>query len=755
MSDVAGSAVASGGAAQARFAARLKRALGDPQRLLLRAIAIEIAERRFFLWLPVAAGSGAVWYLLADREPSLWYASAAAALFGMLAFVLRGRRSAFAIALCLCCFCLGLLSAGWRTARVAAPVLDHIQVITLEGFIEEMDFRQTGARFLLRPVKAEGLAPDTLPYRVRLTLNRTPPFEAGAYVRLKARLLPPAQASLPGGYDFARDAWFAKIGAVGNVLGRIEVLAPPAPPDLLTRFMMAVDRGRNALAQRVDRTIGGEPGAIAAAMVTGKRDLLSDDTKEVIREAGIFHIITISGVQMTFVAGIFFVGLRRLLALSPMLALRYPIKKWAAAAAIFGAICYDILTGSRVGTERALAMTMILLAAVLVDRQALSMRNLAIAAALVIAFQPDALLSASFQLSFAAVAALVAVYEARAAFAAERRADFGPAPAAISAAWKERLALLRERLGHGPAALVFATFCATSATASFMAYNFHDLSPYVLIGNPLTLLIIELFAVPGALLGTLLYPLGLDGFVWHYVGLGISFVLWAARRIGSMPGSTIHVSAFAPWAIVFLALSVLSAVIWRSTLLRLTAIPLAVLGICGAAAGPSFDVAVAADGDTLALRGADGTLSVLGHHPSLFAAEQWLSAAADDRDPRAAIDRSACDRIGCVGILPDGRAVSLVFDRTAFAEDCLRADIVVTPLYAPPGCAAALVLDRDRLKETGAVTLAARGAGWTITTARGIDEDRPWSPAPKPRWGRAPRTDALIAVSDDPSAPLE
>jgi competence protein ComEC len=260
-----------------------------------------------------------------------------------------------------------------------------------------------------------------MPYRVRLTLARTPPFEAGTYVRLKARLLPPAQASLPGRYDFARDAWFAKIGAVGNVLGHVDVMAPPAPPDLLSAFMMAVDRGRNALARRVCTTIGGEPGAIAAAMVTGKRDLLSDDTKEIIREAGIFHIITISGVQMTLVAGIFFVGLRWLLALSPTLALRYPIKKWAAAAAILGAIFYDILTGSRVGTERALIMTTIMLAAVLVERQSLSMRKFAIAAGIVIAFEPETLLDASFQLSFAAVAALVAVLEARSASPASGR----------------------------------------------------------------------------------------------------------------------------------------------------------------------------------------------------------------------------------------------------------------------------------------------------------------------------------------------
>lgn len=327
MSERAGTAIASG-VAPHRFGARLAR-FGDLVRENLhRAIDIELAERRFFLWLPVAAGAGVVLYLTADREPSLWYAGFAAMLFGALAALMRNHRIARGVMLVLCCLCLGVASASWRAARVASPALDRIRVATLEGRIEEMDFRQTGARFLLRVDKAEGLAPDVTPYRVRLTTRRTPDFEAGTYVRLKARLLPAAQESLPGGYDFARDAWFMRISAVGNVLGHIEAL-PARPPGLIDAALMALDRGRNALARRIDAIVGGEVGAVAAAMVTGKRDLLGDDTKQVIREAGIFHIITISGVQMTLMAGIFFVGLRRLLALAPALALRYPIKQWA------------------------------------------------------------------------------------------------------------------------------------------------------------------------------------------------------------------------------------------------------------------------------------------------------------------------------------------------------------------------------------------------------------------------------------------
>jgi len=743
MGDLTGSAVAKRpAAAGGAFALRWQR-FGLMRTALRRAFEEEIAQRRFFLWIPVAAGAGAIFYLQADREPSLGYASALAAIFALAAWGTRGKPVVFALMIGLCAVCCGMVSAAWRSARVAAPVLDRIKIATLEGFIEEMDFRREGARFLLRVTAAEGLKPEETPFRVRLTIRRAPPFEAGTYVHLKARLLPPAHASLPGGYDFARDAWFMRLGGVGNVLGAMNAAAPPARPDFFLNAMSAIDRGRNALARRVDQTIGGDAGAIAAAMVTGKRDLLSETAKEIIREAGIFHIITISGVQMTLVAAIFFIGLRRALALSPTLALRYPIKKWAAAVAIIGALFYDIATGSRVGTERALVMTMIMLAAVILDRQALTMRNLAFAALVVIAIEPEALLGASFQLSFAAVAALVAVYEGRMAALARGR-DAHAAHAAIPVRadnlWG-RFAMVREWLRHGPGALLFATFCATSATASFMAYNFHELSPYVLIGNPLTLLIIEMFAVPGALLGTLLYPLGLDAWIWHYVGGGIGFIMWAARLIGSLPGSTIHLPAFAPWAIVFLAFAVLSAVIWRSVMFRLSAIPLLLIGLSGAVSGPDFDLAVAPAGDAVAMRGSNGQLSVIGQRPSAFAAEQWLRADADGRLARAAVTKDTCDKWGCTGYLKDGRAVSIVTGKNAFAEDCLRAAIIVTPLYAPGGCAAPLIIDRDRLRETGALTLKIPadqpGGDFIVRTARAIGEDRPWSRPPLRQWGRA------------------
>ena len=389
------------------------------------AVEKEVALRRPFLWTPVAAGAaGALLYFSADHEPSLAFALALFAAFALGAFRARETPRFFAPLLLLACVSGGFFSACWRAARVDAPILPRIGIGFLTGFVEEVDLRRAGARFVLRVASAEGLPGDAAPARVRLTTRGEPNFKAGDFIALKARLLPPAHASLPGGYDFARDAFFLGLGAVGSALGRVEVMPPPDPAPLSLRFFAAVDRARNALAFRVYNELQGDAGAIAAAMVTGKRDFLSENAKDLIRRAGIFHVVTISGVQMSLVAGIFFVGLRRLFACSRTLALNYPIKKWAAALAIFAAILYDLGTGSRVGAERALVMTLVMLVAVLFNRPALSMRNLAWAAFFVLAFEPEALLGASFQLSFAAVAALIAVFEAR----GESRAAMRDAP---------------------------------------------------------------------------------------------------------------------------------------------------------------------------------------------------------------------------------------------------------------------------------------------------------------------------------------
>jgi competence protein ComEC len=418
-----------------------------------------------------------------------------------------------------------------------------------------------------------------------------------------------------------------------------------------------------------------------------------------------------------------------------------------------GSLLYDIATGSRVGTERALVMTLIVLGAVIVDRRALTMRNLAFAVFAVVAIEPEAILGVSLQLSFAAVAALVAVMEARLASLESDPDPFLPQRGRALAGG------LFADLFHKPLGLLIATACATGATASFMAYHFHDFSPYVLIGNPLTLTVIEFFAVPGALLGAALYPLGLDAPVWLYVGTGIKLILWAARFIAEAPGSTLHLRAFAPYALPFLALAVISATVWRTWTFRASAIPLVIIGVIGATHGPRYDVIVAPSGDQAAVRDADGLLQVVGKRFNAFAAEQWLTADGDGRDPASARDPDApCDRLGCVAALPEGESLSIVIDRMAFDEDCARAEVVVSTLSAPANCRAKFVLDDKALARFGAVGLSwSDDKGFTLASDRSSLQNRPWSAAPPPEVDddRLARPGHATSRGADPADPDE
>ena len=305
------------------------------------------------------------------------------------------------------------------------------------------------------------------------------------------------------------------------------------------------------------------------------------------------------------------------------------------------------------------------------------------------------------------------------------------------------------------ARLLVATVAATSATAPVMASNFHEISPYVVVGNPLTLAIIEFFAVPGALIGSLLYPLGLDRFVWHWVGWGIDLVLWAARLIAAAPGATLTVPAFAPWTLPCFALATCSAVIWRSPVLRLTALPLFALGLVGTRPAAALRPDRRADRRRRGLpEPRRGALAVPGKRND-FAAAQWLKADGDARDRRPGrtadgAPAQRCDAIACVANLPDGKTLSLVAKPEAFEEDCRRADVIVTAALCP-GELRRRTDRRPRVAGRAPARSAFTGRNGALigVPARATGENRPWSPAPTPRATRpAPRPPRVTASPD-------
>jgi competence protein ComEC len=361
-------------------------------------------------------------------------------------------------------------------------------------------------------------------------------------------------------------------------------------------------------------------------------------------------------------------------------------------------------------------MTIVMFGAVLVDRPALSIRNLSIAALIVLTREPEALLGPSFQMSFGAVAAMMALVPLM-----QRRQREG-APASLlerGLAW----------IGQAMLGLVTTTLVASIATAPFAAYHFQSLNPYGLIGNALALPLVSLVVMPSAVLGVLAYPFGLDRPVWQLMGAAVSQVLDISAWVGGFSGSTIVVPALGVGALIFLSIGLIVLTLPASSLRWLALVP-AGAGLAFAVAPHRYDIFIDRDGAGAAIRNAGGQLTLVGR-PSDFVAEQWLRA---DGDARAVDDVSLkrdarCDSAGCVVAAADGQWIAFVQEFGAFEEDCRRATVIVSRLEAPPACRASFVLDGKVLKERGATTLRFSTEAVELRSVRKGRELLPWAGA--------------------------
>ncbi len=697
--------------------------LPDGRKWLAEAIACEVEQRRLFPWIAICFGLGIVLFFQAEGRPSLWAPLSAFVLCCAGGVVLRRKLVTLSVMIGLSAVFAGFAAGVMRAGSVAAPVLSRTMIVPITGFVEAMEDRPEGKRLLLRVTDMKGIAEAERPRLVRVTLRKTDGLAPGQFVGGTARLLPPPQPAWPGGYDFARDAYFKGIGAVGSFTGTVRRLDPPTPPDLSLRIAALVDESRNALTQRIATSIGGSAGGVGAALVTGKRGLIPEAANDALRAAGIYHIVSISGLHMVLAAGTFFWLVRALLTLAPSLALLWPVKKIAAVIAMLGAAAYCVFSGSDVATERSLIMTLVMFGAILADRPALSIRNLSLAALIVLAREPEALLGPSFQMSFGAVAAMMALVPLM-----HRRPSEGTPETLIGRGLRWT--------GQAVLGLVTTTLVASIATAPFAAYHFQTLNPYGLVGNALALPLVSLVVMPSAVLGVLAYPFGLDRPIWQLMGMAVSQVLDVSSWVGTFSGSTVVVPALGAGALGLLSVGLLMLTVPASAL-RWAALVPAGAGLLLAATPTRHDIYVDRDGSGAAIRSADGHLTLVGK-PSAFVAEQWLRADGDGRSPDdPALRRNArCDRAGCVVEAPERRHVAFVQDISAFEEDCRRAAVVIARLHAPPNCGAALVLDREALTARGAATISFGSAAVEIRSVKKGRETLPW-PGTKAAEARA------------------
>lgn len=569
-------------------------------------------------------------------------------------------------------------------------------------------------------------------------------------MRLRAVLLPPPRPIAPGAFDFARRDYFRRIGATGYVV------APPEPQirDAAGQggFALGLARLRQTITGRITASLGGAAGGIAAALLTGDRGGIPKETLGALRNSGLAHLLAISGLHLSLVAVILFFCIRAGLALIEPMALRRPIKKIAAVAALVGAFGYLLLTGATVPTQRAFIMLAIVLLGVLVDRVAISMRLVAWAAVVVLLMAPESLLSVSFQMSSAAVVALVAVYEALRMHAPGWRSD---------PRWWRRIVLY-------VGAVALTTFVAGAATGPFAVFHFNKLALFGVAANLIAVPITAFWVMPLGLAALFLMPFGLEQLALVPMGWGLDAVIGAAETVAAWPGAVTLLPAMPDWGLVAIALGGLWLALWRGGW-RFAGVAVLAGGLASGLFTPSPDVLVSEAGRLLAVKAPDGTLVLSSRRFARFQGSAWLRQAGQPTtrdwpvDPgllrgkrKRAYEQAAggaatpasgpapwlaCDGLGCI-YRSKSQVVALAQDERALAEDCRRATVVVSLQPLAGRCPSARrKVDRFDLWRAGTHAIYLSPKSIRVVTVRGAQGGRPWTrnPENRPAGKRRPR----------------
>ncbi|WP_206365768.1 ComEC/Rec2 family competence protein [Sphingomonas naasensis] len=653
---------------------------------------LEAEREQLVLWLPVAFGGGiAAWFLLPDAARWLGFTLSALALALVAVALPGGGRAPRVLAVAGLALAAGCALVWWRSDHVAAPVLARPAVVLVTGRVERVE--RLPARGMVRVTLAPQGHAD-LPPRIRVSLDQADAVAGiapGAVIRLRARLMPPPDAAVPGAYDFARVAWFAGLGATGRGFAPIAVVRPAAAPgaDLRAR-----------LSDHIQSRIAGSGGGIASALATGDQGAIAEEDAEAMRRSGLAHLLSVSGLHVTAVTAAAMLLVLRLLALSPALALRWRLPLVAAGAGALAAVGYTLLTGAEVPTIRSCAAALLVLLALSLGREAITLRLVAAGALLVLLLWPEALAGPSFQLSFAAVTAIVALHESP-----RVRGWFAPR--------EERRG---RRLLRGLASLLLTGLVVELALMPIGLFHFHKAGVYGALANIVAIPLTTFVIMPLEALALALDLVGLGAPLWWLAARALDLLLWLAHTTASAPGAVAALPAMPGGAYALIVAGGLWVALWRTRVRWAGVLPFAI-GMGWALLTPPPDLLVTGDGRHLAIRMAGGEMALLRDR----AGDYTRSVLGENSGAEDAallllsdVPGARCSPDLCLVELDAGarrwrvlatRSGYLVPWREMIAA-CRAADVVVSERRLPPGCAPRwLKLDRDTLARSGGVAI--------------------------------------------------
>lgn len=671
---------------------------------------LEAERERIGLWLPVALGVGiAAWFALPAKAH--WIGLLLLLAAGLCGGLLIGWQSRLGRLVVLGC---GVMAAGvlliWtRAVWVAAPVLAGPVVTEFSAIVERAE--PLPAKGQIRILALPQNRTD-LPPRVRLTLRseQAATLTGGETIGVRARLMPPPTASLPGGYDFAQRAWFDRIGAVGTVLGDVSRTprAGATTPPLRAR-----------LSAHIHGQVDGSAGGIAAALVTGDRGAISEADEEAMRRSGLAHLLSISGLHVTAVVGFAMLLTMRLLALSRRLALAGYVLPLAAAAGALAGGGYTLLAGAEVPTLRSFIAALLVLIAFLMGREALTLRLVAAGALIVLIWRPESLAGPSFQLSFAAVTAIIALHESRPMRSFLMRRE-EPWPV---------------RFGRAIAGLLLTGLVVEVALAPIALFHFHKAGLYGALANVVAIPLTTFVIMPAEALALLFDSVGLGAPFWWITEQALLALIGLAHGVADAPGAVAMMPSFPRWSFALAVFGGLWLLLWKTGWRRVGAVPLAI-GMAALLVQPRPDLLVTSDGRHIAAALPDGGYALLRDRAGDYVRDSMAEAAGVDA-PLAALtdlDHVECNRDFCRWSQGEGSARRIILasrgrDRIEGAEmaaACAAADVVISDRWLPHECVGRwITIDRDSLATSGGLALYMGEKPEAVATLRAGD-GHPW-----------------------------
>ncbi len=670
-------------------------------------------------WLAVVFAAGILtWFAL--KTPTLWMGAIGAGLIVCLFAIAMWRRDEergqlrHAVIACSLMFAAGVCVIWLRSEVVGAQAIDRPVVERVQGFVLERQDQPSRDRIRLTMAVRDAGTGQGRKIRVNVPLEDVAEAEAeagagssvegtaggalaeGAVLRMRVRLMPPASPMLPGSYDFARAAWFKGLAATGSLVGGIEVIEP-APQ------ASGIAAAQRALSAHVRSRIDGSAGTIAAAFASGDRGAIEEADEDAMRDAGLTHLLAISGLHVSAViAATYFVAIK-LLALFPALALRVRLPVLAALAGAGAGIAYTLLTGAQVPTVRSCAAAMLVLIALAMGRDALSLRMVAVAAMFVLLLWPETIAGPSFQMSFSAVLAIVAV------------SSSAPAKAFLAAREESWL----KRTGRGVFMLFITSLVIEIALMPIVMFHFHRAGVYGAVANVFAIPLVTFVSMPLIAVALVFDLVGLGAPFWWGAEASLNLLLKIAHFTSAQPGSVTLMPQMGWLTIAFFVLGGLWLALWNGRARMLGFVP-ALIAALMLLATPIPDVLVGRDGRhvgiTIAAEDGSRRLLSLRDSRSSYSRDNLLelSSVASDPIPLADWEGARCSTEFCVITLNrGGRDWSLLLARNremveerALAAACERADIVVADRYLPRSCAPRwLKADRDLLERSGGLAI--------------------------------------------------